>query len=362
MQKDIVRAKPPGLKGKKQTMKKWISAVLAGALALSLAACTFKTPATVLTMEDVQIPAGLYLMEQFLSYNDAQQLLSEDKKQVEENGESTPVADWVHEKTLESLRVYLWTEVEFATQELAFTDEESAAMESSFETYYANNEELLAANGIGKESYRDFYMNQMKYQKLYTTYAETASDKISDADAKAYMDEEYARVQTLILPTVDGEYKTLDEAKVTVIQGYADEVAAALEKGGDFDKLAEEYLKKALQEAGREYTEDLLGTAYSASFQTKAAAEDDPEGTAAKVFALGMGKTMVDKSNTAPIVYQRIANYDADTWAGYRDSIVGEMTVRDFENKAKEESAGYTVQEDASAVRTYSVKKIKLSV
>ena len=235
-------------------------------------------------------------------------------------------------------------------------------MGSSFETYYANNEELLAANGIGKESYRDFYMNQMKYQKLYTTYAETASDKISDADAKAYMDEEYARVQTLILPTVDGEYKTLDEAKVTVIQGYADEVAAALEKGGDFDKLAEEYLKKALQEAGREYTEDLLGTAYSASFQTKAAAADDPEGTAAKVFALGMGKTMVDKSNTAPIVYQRIANYDADTWAGYRDSIVGEMTVRDFENKAKEESAGYAVQEDAAAVRTYSVKKIKLSV
>ncbi len=362
MQKDIVRATPPGLKGKKQTMKKWISAVLAGALALSLAACTFKTPATVLTVEETQISAGLYLMEQFLSYSDAQQLLSEDKKQVEEDGESTPLADWVHAKTLENLRIYVWTEREFAAQDLAFTDEESASVESSFETYYANNEELLTANGIGKESYRDFYMNQMKYQKLYTTYAETAADKITDADAKAYMDEEYARVQMLILPTVDGEYKALDEAKVTVIQGYADEVAAKLDQGGDFDKLAEEYLKKALKDADREYTDDLLGTAYSATFQTKAGAEADPESTAAKAFALEMGKAIVDKSNTAPIVYQRIPNYDGETWAGYRDSIVSEMTVRDFEDKAKEESAGYTVQEDTSAVRTYSVKKIKLSV
>ena len=343
-------------------MKKWISAVLAGALALGLAACTFKTPATVLTVEDTTVSAGLYLMEQFLSYNDAQELLSEDKKQVEENGESTPLADWVHAKTLESLRVYLWTEREFDAQGLAFTDEENTSVETGFENYYASNEELLTANGIGKESYRLFYMNQMKYQKLYTAYAETAGDDVADADAKAYMDEEYARVQMLILPTVDSEYKALDEAKIAVIQGYADEVADKLDKGGDFDALAEEYLKKALEDAGREYTEDLLGTAYSATFQTKAAAEADPEGTAAKVFALEMGKTMVDKSNNAPIVYQRIANYDNDTWEGYRASIVSEIVVRDFEAKAKEESAGYAVQEDASAVRTYSIKKIKTTV
>ena len=43
-------------------LKKFTGLLLCAALALSMAACKFTTPAVVMTVEGEDIPAGLYLM------------------------------------------------------------------------------------------------------------------------------------------------------------------------------------------------------------------------------------------------------------------------------------------------------------
>ena len=59
-------------------LKKFTGLLLCAALALSMAACKFTTPAVVMTVEGEDIPAGLYLMYQYQAYSSAKSKL-EDK-------------------------------------------------------------------------------------------------------------------------------------------------------------------------------------------------------------------------------------------------------------------------------------------
>ena len=77
----------------------------------------------------------------------------------------------------------------FAEAGLTFTEEEQASIDSQLDTIWANNEALLAANGIGRENYRRFYECEAKYEKLLAEYQDGESDKITDAEAKKYMDD-----------------------------------------------------------------------------------------------------------------------------------------------------------------------------
>ena len=52
-------------------LKKFTGLLLCAALALSMAACKFTTPAVVMTVEGEDIPAGLYLMYQYQAYSSA---------------------------------------------------------------------------------------------------------------------------------------------------------------------------------------------------------------------------------------------------------------------------------------------------
>ena len=52
-------------------LKRWTAAVLCAALGLGLSACTLKTPANVMTVDGVQVPAGVYLMYQLNACTEA---------------------------------------------------------------------------------------------------------------------------------------------------------------------------------------------------------------------------------------------------------------------------------------------------
>ena len=58
-------------------LKRWTAAVLCAALGLGLSACTLKTPANVMTVDGVQVPAGVYLMYQLNAYTEAERLVED---------------------------------------------------------------------------------------------------------------------------------------------------------------------------------------------------------------------------------------------------------------------------------------------
>ena len=134
-------------------LKKFTGLLLCAALALSMAACKFTTPAVVMTVEGEDIPAGLYLMYQYQAYSSAKSKL-EDKsaKVLKSEIEGVKAEEWIHNETVASAKRYVWVEKAFAEAGLTFTEEEQASIDSQLDTIWANNEALLAANGIGRKT------------------------------------------------------------------------------------------------------------------------------------------------------------------------------------------------------------------
>lgn len=250
-------------------LKKFTGLLLCAALALSMAACKFTTPAVVMTVEGEDIPAGLYLMYQYQAYSSAKSKL-EDKsaKVLKSEIEGVKAEEWIHNETVASAKRYVWVEKAFAEAGLTFTEEEQASIDSQLDAIWANNEALLAANGIGRENYRRFYECEAKYEKLLAEYQDGESDKITDAEAKKYMDETYSRIQTLVLPTTDADSAALPDEKLEELNALAAQLADDLNAGGSMDELGPETLEKAFEICGREYAEDTASSYMSKSFLT----------------------------------------------------------------------------------------------
>ena len=345
-------------------LKKFTGLLLCAALALSMAACKFTTPAVVMTVEGEDIPAGLYLMYQYQAYSSAKSKL-EDKsaKVLKSEIEGVKAEEWIHNETVASAKRYVWVEKAFAEAGLTFTEEEQASIDSQLDAIWANNEALLAANGIGRENYRRFYECEAKYEKLLAEYQDGESDKITDAEAKKYMDETYSRIQTLVLPTTDADSAALPDEKLEELNALAAQLADDLNAGGSMDELGPETLEKAFEICGREYAEDTASSNMSKSFLT-AESTSYSEEFVQGVVAAEVGAAGVYDGYSVPMIYQKIANYEDndDFTANYKTTILSEITSAAFSDKVEEETAAYAVTEDASAVKTYSPSKIRESV
>lgn len=345
-------------------LKKFTGLLLCAALALSMAACKFTTPAVVMTVEGEDIPAGLYLMYQYQAYSSAKSKL-EDKsaKVLKSEIEGVKAEEWIHNETVASAKRYVWVEKAFAEAGLTFTEEEQASIDSQLDTIWANNEALLAANGIGRENYRRFYECEAKYEKLLAEYQDGESDKITDAEAKKYMDETYSRIQTLVLPTTDADSAALPDEKLEELNALAAQLADDLNAGGSMDELGPETLEKAFEICGRKYAEDTASSYMSKSFLT-AESTSYSEEFVQGVVAAEVGAAGVYDGYSVPMIYQKIANYEDndDFTANYKTTILSEITSAAFSDKVEEETAAYAVTEDASAVKTYSPSKIRESV
>lgn len=345
-------------------LKKFIGLLLCAAMALSMAACKFTTPAVVMTVEGEDIPAGLYLMYQYQAYSSAKSKLEDTSAKVLKSEiEGVKAEEWIHNETVASAKRYIWVEKAFAEAGLSFTKEEQASIDGQIESVWANNEDLLAANGIGQESYRRFYECEAKYQKLLTEYQESESDKITDAEAKKYMDRTYSRIQTLVLPTTDADSAALSDEKLEELNALGSRLADDLNAGGSMDELGLKTLENAFEICGREYDENTASSYMTKSFLT-AESTGYSEAFVQEVVAAEIGAAGVYDGYSVPMIYQKIANYEDndDFTVNFKMTILSEITSADFSDKVEEESAAYVVTEDASAVETYSASKIKESV
>lgn len=343
---------------------KFLAMTLVCALALGLTGCHTKTPTIVMTIDDVEIPAGVYLMTQMQAYSDAVGKLTEekDKKNVlKATIEEKKGAAWIHDETLRMLRRYAYLEKEFAAQGLAFTDDEKATAATQVKNNWASSETILSENGVGQASYTLMYENEMKYEKLFTAFAEENSKKLTDADTKAYMDGIYTHVTMLTLPTTKEDGTALEEADLKKITALAETLKGALTDEKDLAEQGPETLKKAFEICGRTYTDDLEAQYLSTTFITEDYAYF-PEELLEKLLAAKVGDADVYTTDSAPMVYQKIANYADETeYLSYKDTLQNSMNIEAFDAKIEADADAYALAEDADAVRIYSPGKVKLA-
>ena len=318
------------------------------------------TPSTVLTVDATDIPAGLYLLYQMQAYSSAVDLQADSSKNVlKDTIEDVTGADWIHAETVRLAKRYVYIESAFEAEGLSLTEDELSAANTQASTNYTTSESTFAKNGIGLESYTAYYLNETKYDKLYTAYNEANADSISDTEAKAYMDKTYSRIATLMLPTTDADNAALSEENTAKIQALADDLQKQLAAGGSMDELAPDVLKKAFELCGREYTDDAL-TSYQYTTFVTAESSYFAEDVTADMLSAAIGDANQTTYGAMPMVYQKVANYtdNDDFVANYRDAIVSSICVEKLDAEIATACEAYTVTENASAVKTYSAKKV----
>ncbi len=332
---------------------------LALVLIIALSACHTTTPQSVGTVGETDISAGIYLMYQFNAYSRAVNLLEDANDDVftatieDKTGEQ-----YINDELLLSLQRYAW--IEQNSPEDLFTDEEIASTSQSAAFNYSYLAETYSANGIGEQTYVDYYLIETKFERLLSEYTEQESENISDEQAMDYMNETYKKISTLTFPDAKADGTALSDEELAQIQGVAEDLVDDL-KTGTMDEEGREALDAAAEIAGIEITDELVSQYITSNFVTSESVElyysaDDAE----QILAASEGDSMLSSTQSPIAVYHFVPNFEDEEefTTTYRDSIVSEIAFDNFSALIDEESAQFEIALDESARNTYSAKNI----
>lgn len=378
----------------KKFTKRTAAAILCGALALSCAGCK-NTTGTALTIDGEEIRAGIYIYYQLDALNEAAEKLSEEQPNLdmyaegfkisEQTVEGLNVEEWVKNKTIEKCRYYSAINDAFDEYGLSLAPEEideidtlvtSTWEEENMYAQYVYGVNIIGEYyeglGIGKQSYEDVTTAGYKENAVFNyLYGEGGTNAVPTSELDAKIATDYALVNSFeIDPEVNSPdtYLTmLNEGKsfVEVEQAYNTDsalkdieadMAAAEEAGEEYEGVLPENLEVAASEL--------------ADLQSVINVEDEyPDPSyVADVFKMANGDNKVitvsvtSSSGTTTVTYYLVQRLDiaADeaVMSEYRETVLHTLKDEEFEASMDSKGAGYSVTENAAALKKYTVEKL----
>ena len=346
-----------------------IKRIAAVVLTIAMAAATLtgcsKNYEKVVTIDGVDVAPNMYLYAQYMAYLEADELV-EDEDVLSATIEETPAKDWIHAKAIENLKKYIWVEKTAEEMGAELTAEDTEYIDYQSEYYWPMAESIMAANGIGEETYKKNITNEyvseyVVFQGLYGTDGEKEP---SDEAVVEYMDGKYARIKGFELSKmVSGTEDFIDAQGLADMTVIAVEATNRLNNGEDFNTVMVDALTAAAEINGDETeykVED--GAKYTVErYLTKENVASYEEVLTANAFTIDVdGEWVYDDVEKEIVVYQRVKNLKDQTEIDYyKLSLTHEMCADDYADYIAEQTAAYEVIEDAAAVGYYSVEKIK---
>lgn len=321
-----------------------------------------------MTIDDVEIPAGVYLICQIEAYNAAAAEIGDTSEMTEKEFlkmeiDDVSVTDWIYEDTIERCRKYVYAEKNFETLTLEFTEEELASMTSNIDEVWAVNQSFFEQNGVGFTSFELYMMNVYKYSKLQTEFTSNEEWDVSDQEAIDYLNENYAKAEMVYFYKISlADYSALSEDTVAMIHAGADALASALNDGSvTKTESVEKYIMPSYLLMG--YTEETLETSpesyYYSSFIPKESTSYSEEFLTELFTSEIDGVYRVEESDYYFIVWTRLANYETEAeFDSLRASIRYEMIDIAFADTAELEYEAYEADINDAAVKHYSINNI----
>ena len=235
-----------------------IKQILAAALALAVCcvccSCNQSKTKTILTVDGEKIPAGVYLL--YLT----QEISALDEK-IEEasftgdkwsftNDEIKNAKEWVKSEALEDTLELVATEKKFAELNLSFTPEEQSNLNSVIDYYWANIGASYEKMGISEASFSRVYTaGSMASEILESIYGEGGEQEITDDEYKAYMSENYSRVNHILISSQDEDGVDLTGDELAAAEAKAKELLAEAQTAD------EETFRTLIRENSKDYSE-----------------------------------------------------------------------------------------------------------
>ena len=373
---------------------KLFSLGMAAAMLLALGGCAMSTPANVGSIGGVEIPAGVYLLAQYNSYNTASGLAklatgetASDVKAVLKaectgtiNGEevTTDGADYVSQLTTRAIEYYAAVEKEF--DELGGTLDDAATAEAanSADSLWSSNGDLYTANGISKSTVETYLLNAQKAKAILNlTYGADGTTPVTEAEYTDYVNNECYYVETVQFPLVNySSYSLATDDQKAQIEAIAAQCQAELNEQATAETASNSALyttamtyvpqamsvlgstmesAQAVYYAGSQlYTPTDLASFGSDSYNDLTDPLDKvPLGSWTTI---GLGTTMLVARRIDPF-----KTYTVDELNSMYDMLTS-MKSDEIQSKLYADGAALEHNLNTSAINTYSASKIKKTV
>ena len=401
--------------------------IAAGAAALallgSMAACGSNT-AYAFTIDGEQVKAGVYIYYSYLAYNDAVTTITEQNSELdvtddevvkEQKIDGKDALTWIQDKAKTYCQEHVAVNKEFDEAGLALTGDEIADIDSSMESFWAENEEAYEKNGISEASVREVMEYTYKASNLFLHYYNIDGvEGVTEEEVHDYYVDNNARVQYVAFNLVDGTGAELDADGKAEMEKMVEDYLSAVEKLSDEDKIGEKmdeikeeykaYVTSVSEEAVAEAAGEDGEAAATTTTEATTTAEGETTTTTTTVPYLNesiIARATTDEDTTeedityspsktvhdyvfeeaefnkpAMIfdeennVYYLIVRYDIeermnedDLWYGaQKESAVSKMFSDAFQDKLDEWCAAQAVETNGAAIKRYDPFEIDFSV
>lgn len=220
--------------------------ILAGAAALAVAlSCTGCSDTSWgAKAGDTEYRAGIYIYHAMNAYFDAESKKAETDTDVFSSTiEEMPAKDWMAKETEKNLRNQAAIDAKFTEMGLELDEYSTSYADYMVEQMWSQYGDMFEGYGIGKESYRDIYLNSIKRDEIFMKYynSEDGITPVAEEDIKAHMLDNYARVKYIALNLKDAEGNLLKSEGKAEVMKMAEDYLARAEGGESFDALIAEY-------------------------------------------------------------------------------------------------------------------------
>ena len=370
---------------------KLFSLAMAVSMVLALAGCAMSTPSTVGSIGGVDIPAGIYLLAQYNSYNTASGLAklatgetASDVKAVLKatctgtiNGEevTAPGSEYVAQLTTRAIEYYAAVEKQFAAQNGVLDDAATAEAANTADSLWGTNGDLYTANGISKATVETYLLNAQKAKTLLKmTYGPEGTTPVTEAEYTDYVNNDCYYIEAVQFPLVNySSYTMADDTQKAAIMATAESCMEELSRtataetasGSALYTAAMTYVPQAMAAMGSEM--DASQAVYYAASQLytpddlSSYGSDEYNNLTDPLDAAGLNQWTTIDLGTTILVARRIDPFKTYT-VDELDSMYDLLT--DMKSTAIQDelyAAGAALEHDlnSAALNTYSASKIK---
>lgn len=370
---------------------KLFSLAMAVSMVLALAGCAMSTPSTVGSIGGVEIPAGIYLLAQYNSYNTASGLAklatgetASDVKAVLKatctgtiNGEevTAPGSEYVAQLTTRAIEYYAAVEKQFAAQNGVLDDAATAEAANTADSLWGTNGDLYTANGISKATVETYLLNAQKAKALLKmTYGPEGATPVTEAEYTDYVNNDCYYIEAVQFPLVNySSYTMADDSQKASIMATAESCMEELSRtataetasGSALYTAAMTYVPQAMAAMGSEM--NASQAVYYAASQLytpddlSSYGSDEYNNLTDPLDAVGLNHWTTIDLGTTILVARRIDPFKTYT-VDELDSMYDLLT--DMKSTAIQDelyAAGAALEHDlnSAALNTYSASKIK---
>jgi hypothetical protein len=344
--------------------KKLIIALLAFVLALSVLCGCGYNPKTVVTIEDYEVPAGIYLTTQLAAYNEVANENEADPATLDfldTEVDGVSARELVNQKTIDLLVESVLVDKEFERLGIEFTE-----MDEYYVNYYVNQiwntyAAHFEKNGIGYDSYLDSQRRNYKYSLLVDKlYGEGGEQAFSEEEVRAFYEEHYTKVDYIELPTTDSGGAALSAETLEAVSLVATEMMKDAEASNSLQHAYLNYFGEVNAIMGSDTAVD------EAAFQTALHADTVVSDlnqnfyTEFTEMALGLESGKYGVFNNGAVIYLFKVNGVAadEDYSDNLTTMIASMASDPFDEYIKEKTTDYVINVDQRARDYYSLDKM----